>query len=323
MKKLISGILISTLFIYLTFRGVEFETILEGLKGVRYRFLIPALSFLLSISFLRSLRWGIVLSPLGRIGQKKLFPITCIGYMAIIVIPMRIGELLRPYLLSTSSRIPMSSALGTIIVERALDILTILGILFFVFFISTSPGWLLKTGYSLLPIFLLLVLFLCLLYFRMEFTLRLLNPVLKRFPEKLSKKIEELIRNLVDGFSIISNPIRLIYALLLSVFIWVSSALAIYSLYLFQNLQLPFVSSFVVLIITIIGISLPAAPGMVGNFQYASIVALSFFNVEKTDAFIFSMTYYLLGIGLTILLGLIFLPLVDISIKDIRKKFSI
>ncbi len=173
MKKLISSILISSLFIYLAFRGVEIETILEGLKGVRYRFLIPALSFLLLISFLRSMRRGIVISPLGKIGQKKLFPITCIGYMAIIVIPMRIGKLLRPYLLSTSSRIPMSSALGTIIVERALDILTILGILFFVFLISTSPGCLLKNGYSLLPLFLLLVLFFCLLYFRRECTLRL------------------------------------------------------------------------------------------------------------------------------------------------------
>lgn len=323
MKKFIFGVLISSLFVYLTFRGVEFETICQGLKDVRYRFLIPGLGFPLLISFLRSLRWGIILSPLEKIGQKKLIPLTCIGYMAVIVIPMRIGEFLRPYLLSTSSKISISSAVGTIIVERTLDILTILAILFIVVFISSSPEWLLKTGYSLLPFFLLLIFFLCFFYFKKELSLKILKPVLDRLPTEVGKKVEGLLQNLTDGFSIISNPVRLVYALLLSIFIWISSALTAYSIFYFLDLQLPLVSAFMVLIITIVGISIPAAPGMVGNFQYAAIVALSLFNVEKTDAFIFSMVYYFLGVGVAILLGLVFLPLVDISIKDIRNKLKI
>ena len=323
MKKLILGVIISALFLYLTFRGVQFETIFQGLKNVKYVYLIPALSFLLLISFLRSLRWGIVLSSLGKIDQKKLYPLTCIGYMAVIVIPMRIGELLRPYLLSATSQIPMGSALGTIVVERVLDILTVLGILFIVVLIFPSPGWLLKTGYSLLPLLFLFISFLCLFYFRREFALRLFKSVSKIFPDKISIKLEELLKNLGDGLSIIENPVGLAYALFLSVLIWISSALAIFSLYSFLNLQLTLVSSFVVLVITIIGVSLPAAPGMVGNFQYAVILGLSLFYIEKTDAFVFSMVYYFLGIGTTIFLGLICLPMVDISIKEMRNKLKI
>lgn len=322
MKKLIFGMIISALFLYLTFRGVELDRILQGMRNARYGFLIPALGFLLLISFLRSLRWGVVLSSLEKIEQKKLFPLTCIGYMAVIVMPLRIGELLRPYLLSTSSQIPMGSALGTIVVERVLDILTILGILFLVVFFFPSPAWLLKTGYSLLPILLLLISFLFFLYFKMEVTLRFFKPVLKIFPEKISTKLEAILRNIGDGLSIISNPVGLFHAIVLSALIWTSSALVIFSLYFFLNFQLPLVSAFVVLVITIMGVSLPAAPGMVGNFQYAVILGLSLFSVDKTGAFIFSMVYYLLGIGLTIALGCICLPMVDISIKEIQKQIK-
>ena len=322
MKKLILGIIVSIAFLYLSFRGVETERVLAGLKDLRYGYLIPAIVLILLISILRSLRWGIVLSPLEQIDQKTLFPINCIGYMAIILIPMRVGELLRPYLVSTKSQIPMSSALATIFIERVLDILTILGILFFILSISNPPGWLIKTGYSILPLFVLLVLSICLLYFRTEFTLRLLNPVLNRLPQNLRMKIDKLLRRFVDGFHIIASPKRLFWTILLSILIWVFSGFSIYSLFYFYNLEFPIMNAFVVLIVTIIGISLPTAPGFLGNFQFACIMALSIFGLPKSDALAFSMIYYFLGIGLTILLGLVSVPFISISFKEIKRDFS-
>ncbi|MFH1327749.1 MAG: lysylphosphatidylglycerol synthase transmembrane domain-containing protein [Candidatus Bathyarchaeota archaeon] len=323
MKKLIFGIIVSIFFIYLSIRGVEYEEVFKALANIKYIFLAPAIMFFLCISFLRSLRWGIVLSPIAIIKQKRLYPITCVGYMAITLIPMRIGEFIRPYLVGNEAKIPLSSALATVIVERVADVLTVLGILFLAVFSSTLPGWLSKSGYSALLILVVLISLMLILYYKTEFTLNLFAPLLNKVPKKLSVKIEEIVRNFGTGLKIISNPKRLIYTLLLSVLIWVFSALAIYSLFLFQNLQLPLISAFVVLVITIIGITLPAAPGFIGNFQFGCIVALSIFHLPKGDALAFSMVFYFLGIGINILLGLVFLHTIRISFKDIMNKFTI
>ena len=83
------------------------------------------------------------------------------------------------------------------------------------------------------------------------------------------------------------------------------------------------VSAFLVLVIVMIGISLPAAPGFIGNFQFACVMALSIYGLPKNDAFAFSMVFYFLGIGINILLGLVFLPSMNLSFKDIKQRFNI
>ena len=323
MKKLVVGIIISGILVYLSMRGVEYKQILKGLQSANYTFLIPAIVLFLSLSFLRSLRWGVILSPLEEIGQRKLYPITCIGFMAIALIPMRIGEVVRPYLISTKSKIPLSSSLATIFVERVLDGITLLTILLVVIFGSTVPGWLIKVGQSFLITFIVLVSLMLFLMFRKDLVMRVIRPLFSKLPEKISSKMETLIESFVQGFRIISSAKRLMYTIFLSLLIWVFSALAIYSLYRFQGLHLPLISSFVVLVVTVIGISLPTAPGFLGNFQFGCIMALLIYGVSKNDAFTFSMVYYLLGIGINVLLGLAFLPFVKISFKDIRRGFAI
>ena len=322
MKKLIFGIIVSVILIYFSIQGVEYEKILAGMRNVKYAFLIPTLLLILCTSFLRSVRWGVILSPIDKISQKRLFPITCIGYMALTLIPMRIGELLRPYLVSTKSQIPLSSALGTIFVERVLDLLTLLFILVLVVSISNIPEWIIGAGHVFLLTFVVLICILFLLYYKTGFCLRLFRPLLNRLPQKLNIRIEGLVRNFVEGFRIISNPKRFLYTIFLSVLIWVFSGLGVYCLFFFHSFHLSLISAFAVLVITVIGVSLPAAPGFLGNFQFACIMALSICGVAKSDAFAFSMVFYFLGIGTTILLGLVFLPSVKMSFKEIRQSFK-
>lgn len=322
MKKLILGLIVSGVFIYFSIRGVAFGEILAEFENVRYVFLVPAIILILSLSVLRSIRWGVILSPIEKIRQKSLFPINCIGIMAIIIFPLRMGEFLRPYLVSKKSQISMSSALATILVERVLDVLTLMGILILVVFSVTVPVWIARSGYSILVIFVILLFSICFLYFNTEAALKLLRPLLSRFSQKLQMRIEKFLRTFVDGFAIIASPKRLISTVFLSIMIWGCSGLAVYSLFYFQNLHLSLISAFAVLSITALGISLPAAPGLLGNFQFGCIVALSIFGLSKSNALAFSMVYYFAGVGINILLGLLFLPFMTISIKEAKRGFD-
>jgi len=315
--KSVVGVIFSSVFIYFSVRGLEIDKILEALRNVKYFYLIIPILLFLSLSALRSLRWGIILSPIEKIGQKSLFPIYSIGLMAAVLVPMRMGKMVKAYLLRTNNHVPFSTALSTIFVERLLDILTILCILLMVVLQASVPGWLLKSGYTAVILFSLMILFICFLYFRTEKTLNLIRPVLGKLPHRFRGKIEGFINNFVVGFKIIGSPGKLLGILILSALIWGISGLAIYSLFWFQGLKLSLQVAFVVLVVTIIGVSLPTAPGMLGNFQISCIVALSLFNITKDDAFVFSMVYYLLGIGIVVLLGIVSLAFTDFSLGEV------
>lgn len=111
-----NGILFSGLFVYFTVKNINVSELNACLRQAEYYYLVPI--FLLSIFslYLRSYQWGIILTPLRKIDQKVLFPITAVGLMAIFLLPFRMGEFVRPYLVSKRSEIHMSSGLGTIAV---------------------------------------------------------------------------------------------------------------------------------------------------------------------------------------------------------------
>ena len=322
MKKLILGIIVSIIFAYFSFKGIDLEDLTEGLGNNDYTFFLPAIILLTMPLILKSIRWGILLNPLEKIQQKVLFPITCVGFMGILLIPMRAGEIVRPYLISKKSRIPISSALATIFIERVLDSMALLLILFVSIIVSDFPAWFTSIGYSLFFIFIFMICLILFTYYKKEKTLLVIRPFLKLLPEKIHTRIEEFTINFINGFEIIGNPGRLMYSIFLSILIWGVSALGIYCLLLFQNFDLPVISAFVVLIITMIGISMPTAPGFVGNFQYSCIIALSLFNISKSDALGFSIVYHISAIGITCLFGAVCLPFVQVPLKDLKKSFS-
>ncbi len=90
-KQILIGILLSSVFIYLAIRGVDFSEVGRGLIKLQYYYLIPILLTVVLAHYLRSLRWGIILKSLAQYSQWKLFIISSIGFMAINLLPARLG----------------------------------------------------------------------------------------------------------------------------------------------------------------------------------------------------------------------------------------
>ncbi|MCP4985045.1 MAG: flippase-like domain-containing protein [Colwellia sp.] len=322
MIKFIVGIIISFVFIYFTFRGVNFTDVLSGLNDVHYSYL--ALFFLFSVLTLlvRAVRLRVLLIPIEKVSLRKMFPITCIGFMSIILFPMRMGELVRPYLVHEESQIPFSTSLGAVFLERVFDALILLGMLVIVILSSDTSPWVTQSGYGLLVTFFALVSIILLTYFKTDLVLLVLALLTKRLGQEWQLKIERIVRNFIDGFHIISKPKILFYTLFLSLSIWTLAGLTIYSSFFFLNLKLPLISAFTVLTISTIGTSIPAAPGFLGTFQFSCMMALTIYNIPKDSAVLFSLVYYILGIGLNIMFGLMCLPVINFSFKNIINKLK-
>jgi glycosyltransferase 2 family protein len=189
-----------------------------------------------------------------------------------------------------------------------------------VVFGSSLPAWVMRSGSLLLALFLVVLSVICVMYYRKAMSLRWVHRLVRRLPERYQADVEQIYHRFVDGLRIIARPKQLFASILLTVLVWGVTGLGIYSLFLFYNLSFPLVAAFTVLAITVLGVSLPAGPALLGNFQFSCIVALSILNLSQNDAFAFSMIYYAFGVGLSIFLGLLFSPFMGISLADIRRR---
>ena len=321
-KKIILGVLISAVLVYLSVRGINLQDTYHDLRKIQLSYVAIFIIIVLLMQWLRSYRWGVIMQPLEKIDQLSLFSVTSVGFLAIAAIPARIGELARPYLIAKRSTIKMSSALGSVIVERVLDSFSVLAIAVIVLLLNDLPAWMVKS--SVILFLLTSLIFCCILglIWRREAALKIINIILSKLPGKFAHKIDELIHHFIDGFQIIVNIKLLLYLFFLSALVWILDVLAIYVLLEAFNFHLPIMASFIVMIILIVGIAVPTAPGFIGSWHFSCILALSFFGVAKPEAFSFAVVYHFLSIVIVVLLGVIFLPFNKFSLADMKKQMT-
>ena len=147
---------------YLSLKGLDFSEIKTSFQSANYIYLFPALLLVLLLLLLRSYRWGVMLSPLIKYDQKTLFVITAIGFMVVSIIPARIGEIARPYLVKQKNGIKMSSTIATVVVERIFDLLALMFLLFVVILVIPLPATLFNSGITLLVVS--ITAFMCLIF---------------------------------------------------------------------------------------------------------------------------------------------------------------
>ncbi|MBP1711717.1 MAG: hypothetical protein H6Q49_1919 [Deltaproteobacteria bacterium] len=321
-KKLIFGIVLGIVLIYFSVRGIDFNETLLHLKKIHLGYAALSLFFIVLMQALRSYRWGVILQPMAKIDQLTLFSVTSVGFLAIAAIPARIGELARPYLISNKSSIKMSSAFGTIVVERVLDSLSVLTITIAVLLLQDLPSWMIKSGILFFAITMLIIAFIIILVWQRETAVKIIDRILQLLPGKLSQKVMSVIHHFIDGFQVITDVKRLLYLLFLSMVVWVVDAAVIYSMFLAFSFDLPIVAAFVIMIILIAGIAIPTAPGFIGNWHYACILGLGLFGIAKPEAFSFALVYHFLSMFVVVVLGVSFLPFNKFSISDLTGQMN-
>lgn len=300
-------------------KDIQFSEIDIRWEDMHYQYLIISFFLFSSLPVLKSVRWGILLSSIKKIDQLKLIPITTFGFMAVFLIPFRLGEFVRPYLLLKNHEVRFSKGISTIFLERMLDLAGLLVIIIYVIMNTALPQYFIKSGITTLAATVVAFSLVFLLFFKREIALRLMKPLFKILPPRLSARSESFFSQFIEGFSIIGNPFKLFLSFLLTVVIWIINGLAIYLLTLFYGINIPLEAAYVILTTVLVGISIPSAPAFIGNFQYGCIVALMLFQVDKPQAFVFANIYYVWSSLIKIILGSVSLFFLKLSFSDLRK----
>jgi uncharacterized protein (TIRG00374 family) len=124
--KIIAGIMLSSLFIFLAFRQVDFSQMGRAFASADYWFLIPILLIIFLGLALRSWRWQYLLAPIQPVRLAGLFSSLAVGYMANTFLPAHLGEVVRAYHAQKKTGIAASAIFATIVVERLIDIFALL-----------------------------------------------------------------------------------------------------------------------------------------------------------------------------------------------------
>ncbi len=308
--KFVAGILISLLCLYLAFRKVDFGEMWQAARTANYWYMAPVLAIIFLSHYLRSLRWRYLLVPLSRIDTFSLFSSLMIGYAANLIMPAHLGEFLRAYVLSKKRQIPLSPVFATIVVERIIDIFSLLVLMLLAFFVYPFPEWLVKSGYIMLACAFGLLAFLVFLKMLTPRAIAIVDIVLSPLPEKFAEKIGSVIERFASGIMPLKRWHDYVTVGILSVIIWACYGIVFFfCLHAFdfaKPYNLTWSVSLVLLVVTTIAVVVPSSPGYVGTYHYLCQIALAMFGVPAGPALSFATVVHGANFFPALIAGLLF-----------------
>jgi uncharacterized protein (TIRG00374 family) len=319
-RKLIIGIIISGGFLFLALRDIDWSEFGAVFKQVRWWPLTLCVVFTMLGHFSRSIRWKFMLNPVKRIRVSSLWSATAIAFMFNNLLPARLGEFVRAYAIGRSEQISKSAAFATIVYERVVDVFTLIVLLWFCLFKVEGPEWLTRSAVVLVVfnVALLALLFVMFRY-RQGFT-RVLERCCKPLPRRIREKLVWWTDSFVEGLGVLADRSALLPVVLLSVPVWGFATLGVYYCLLAVDMQLPFLAGVVLIVFISLGSMIPSAPAYLGTLQYACIVGLTIYAVDKSQALAYSTLYHATQFFPITLAGLYYAWRSSISFSDVSRK---
>lgn len=280
---LLSGIIFGALFLFLALVNTNLKEVFFILTTINLIPVFLGFIFLGTGLILKTWRWRILLEK--QVLSSKLFAILTVGYLANNLLPARAGELVRIYLVGRGEKVGISKTIGSIVVEKILDIFT-------------------------------LILILLILLFKLPFLKEISKPIFAglTIPQKWQKRLDFFL----SSFKILKNKKTLFLLLLLSFLIWTIEAFWNYSLFCALDLKLPLSAAFFLAAIVNLGLFIPSPPGYIGVFHFLATFALLPFGVDKSQALSYAILQH--GLEYLILSGLGIWSTVKLSFNPLKEK---
>ena len=301
--------------------GEAWSVMIQGEPG----FLLAGFICVMLHMILRATRWGVLLSPVKRrIAFKNLFSLTLIKYV-INVIPPRAGEVVASVLLARKEDVPAASVIGASLLERILDMLTVVLVFFFylsffshLYAPSSERGHAIMLAIQSYSIkgFVVLCLGLMFLFLSLRHSGRLnwLPTVVRRH-----------LTPFLEGFKALQMGGSLLKVAVLSLAIWLIIACQLWFMTLAYLKTFPFLGAVFLMAITVVGVAIPT-PGGVGGFQFFMNLGLVNFFAQylsqrdpSSQAAGISNGCYIVSMFPVILAGLVFMNREGLSFRKISQ----
>jgi len=248
-----------------------------------------------------------------------------VGFMAILALPARLGEFVRPALIRKRGEVSAAAALGTIAVERITDGLMVSVVVFVAFFSLRGPGapdWMMPTAYAALCVFLAAMGFLA---FALKWPDRTIRGMVKfsmirRISPQMAGVVEDKLRALISGFDVLGDKKNYLEFLLWTTLYWLCNAVGLLVLARGFGIELSFVGALATMGLTAVGITLPNAPALVGQYQWFMTLGLGLYvgtDVAEAEGLLFAVVCHAIQVIWYVGLGMLSLASRHVSFTEV------
>ena len=310
------GLAVSAAFLYWVTRQIEdFGEVIRHIGSADYRWIVPALAAYFVGVWIRAVRWQVLLDPIKRISVGRLFAVVAIGYMANDVLPARLGEVVRAYVLKERDGISRLSSLATIAVERMFDGATMLA---FVGIASLSMPF----NDEVAAIFrvaglVFIAAFVGLFLFASSPALaqRIAAFVLGFLPESLRHRGRGPVDKILVGLASLQRVGSFATILGLSVLAWLFEALMYLLIGLGFGLDISPIGYLLTTGVINLGTMAPSSPGYIGTFEALGVLSLGFLGADSQQALSYVVVLHLALLLPITLVGFAFLWYHNLSLS--------
>ncbi|MBC7226023.1 MAG: flippase-like domain-containing protein [Thermoflexales bacterium] len=265
---LLIGFILSVFFLWFAFRDLHLGEVWDALKTARYIWLIPGVTVYFISVWFRSWRWKFLLRGSKSVPTARLFPVVVIGYMGNDILPFRLGEVLRAYVLWRKEGVHIGTTLTTAILERLFDGLTLVCfVLFGLLFLPLSAflGRLVAIAsgvfFGALAVFLVLAA-------HPDRLRRMAHWVLERFvPPRIRSPLLNFLEGVIAGLEGLRSARDVLTLFGITVWVWLLEALKYWLVSFAFDLHLGYIGVMVMGGAVNLLTALPSLPGYIGTFE--------------------------------------------------------
>ena len=282
-----------------------------------WRWMLLGMGFDVLSYVVQAVRWKFLLTPFGKVRITTAIRAVYAGLFANLVFPLRPGELLRTYLISNSENISVGRVLGSVGVERLIDLVVATAALGVASLFVELDRSMRRAADILGVVTLVIVSILVALILYLEFKLGK-NPELSTGKHHLPSRL----MGALTGLHAMGTAPSFYLAVLASIGLPACQVLGLWCMMRSYRLPLSFMAAVVVLLVINLGVSLPNAPANFGAYQLFCAVGVKIFGVEADTATNFSF-FAFLALNLPfVFLGFAALLRSGISLRSMREKVS-
>lgn len=298
------GILLSVLLLWWAFREVPFSEVWAVLRQSNWMLFVLSAVVATTIFPLRARRWRTILEPVaGSLPFGPLWRSTAIGIMMNNVLPARAGEFARAFALTREvPRIPITTSLGSLAVDRIFDAIVIFALMFGAMLDPAfPPGTVivgrtvpqLASGGIVVMVGLLVACYTVVL--QPALVLRIVGTIARTVLPRFETRIVRVVEHGVDGLAVLKDTRRFLAVLLWAVAHWLVNAFAMYVAFLAIGIEAPFSAALFLQGVIALGVALPSSPGFVGVFELSATVGLAVYGVAENLALSWAIGFHILS----------------------------
>ena len=277
------GVVIGIVAIYFSLRNIQGKEVFDSLKAINASWIIPIIIMNFMVIAVKALRWKIMITPIKKIRFLTMFRVLTIGFMANSVLPARLGEAVRVDMLGRDEALSRVTTAATVVADRIIEAVSFLLLAAILVFMFNVPEWMHKG----------LIITLCI-------TIFCYGLVIFHSKRKTNNKF---LKKLQDGAQALLHMRLATFSFLTSLLSWFLQGLMLYMTQLAFGVHLPIWGIILVLLAINLAVALPAAPGYVGTFEFACILAYSYLGLDKNIALLVGATFHILQIVPITLVG--------------------